>query len=147
MKNKVNKKIKYREEFRPFAPSILNDRCSSYFNTHDMDSPHMCFTFSAKPERAADMGAVVHIDGTSRIQTVERSDNPLYHEMISAFDKLTGLPVVLNTSFNLKGQPIVDSPRDSLMTFYGCGLDALVIGNFLLEKEGTQNCVGSGSEG
>jgi carbamoyltransferase len=135
MKNLVNKKIKYREEFRPFAPSILRDRCASYFNTYDMDSPHMCFTFSAIPERVAEMGAVVHVDGTSRIQTVDRSDNVLYYELISAFEKMTGSPVILNTSFNLKGQPIVDSPRDSLMTFYGCGLDALVIGNFLLEKE------------
>ena len=81
------------------------------------------------------MESVVHVDGTSRIQTVDPAHNALYYELISAFEKQKGTPVVLNTSFNLKGQPIVDSPRDGIMTFYGCGLDALVLGNFLIEKE------------
>jgi carbamoyltransferase len=134
MRDKVNARIKYREEFRPFAPSVLVEEGPACFQTGGRASPYMCFTFPATAERAPRMGAVVHNDGTARIQTVSTAENPLYHKLISAYRRRTGMPVVLNTSFNLKGQPIVETPRDALMTFFGCGLDALILGRFMVEK-------------
>ncbi len=98
------------------------------------DFPYMTVTLDAVRDRAAQIAAVVHVDGTARIQTVRSSDNELYYALIQQYAKATGVPVILNTSFNLKGQPIIESPRDALMTFYGCGLDALVMGNFLVRK-------------
>ena len=134
MQEKVNRRIKYRESFRPFAPSVLLERSSDYFDNRGKSSPYMCFTFRCIKEREGEMGAITHADGTARVQTVQHDEAPLYHELISAFHSLTGTPLILNTSFNLKGQPIVESPRDALMTFFGCGLDALVLGPFLVEK-------------
>ena len=134
MKEKVNKKIKYREEFRPFAPSVLLEDSGTYFHNRNIPSPHMCLTFQCKPQKAQEITSVVHVNQTARIQTVSESDNSRYYSLIKNFKSLTGIPVILNTSFNLKGQPIVDSPRDALMTFFGCGLDALFLGDFLVEK-------------
>lgn len=130
MKEKVNARIKYREEFRPFAPSALLEKAKDYFKA--WESPYMCFVFPVlKPEI---LGAVTHVDNTARLQTVSKEQNKIYHELITQYEKLTGHPVILNTSFNLKGQPIVETPRDAIMTFYGCGLDALILGQFLVEK-------------
>lgn len=95
----------------------------------------MTFTLNARPEIAESIGAVVHVDGTSRVQTVRSSNNEIYYDLIKKYAALSGSPVIMNTSFNLKGQPIVETPRDALMTFFGCGLDALFIGNFLIEKQ------------
>lgn len=135
MRDLVNARIKYREEFRPFAPSVLQEAAGSLFDTQGAaDYPFMTFTLAARPEAAARMGAVVHVDGTSRVQTVRSSSNELYYDLIKKYAARTGDPVILNTSFNLKGQPIVETPRDALMTFFGCGLDALFIGDFLIEK-------------
>ena len=135
MRDLVNARIKYREEFRPFAPAVLQEESSRLFETQGCeDYPYMTFTLKAKPEMADKMGAVVHVDGTSRVQTVRSSNNEIYYDLIRKYAAITGSPVIMNTSFNLKGQPIVETPRDALMTFFGCGLDALFIGNYLVEK-------------
>lgn len=135
MKEKVNARIKYREEYRPFAPAVMSEHKDDYFVANGVDFPFMCFTLDAMEEKAKSISAVVHIDNTARVQTVRSSDNELYYEAIRQYKKHTGVPVILNTSFNLKGQPIVETPRDALMTFFGCGLDALVIGNFVVHKQ------------
>jgi carbamoyltransferase len=135
MRDLVNARIKYREDFRPFAPSVLHDAGDTLFETHGHDDhPFMTFTLNARPEYADKMAAVVHVDGTSRVHTVRSSSNEVYYNLIRSYGDLTGNNVILNTSFNLKGQPIVETPRDALMTFWGCGLDALFIGNYLVEK-------------
>lgn len=135
MRDRVNARIKFREEFRPFAPSVLQERVAEWFVTGGgQDFPYMTFTLDAVPGRAEQIAAVVHVDGTARIQTVRSSDNELYYELIRRYAARTGVPVILNTSFNLKGQPIIETPRDALMTFYGCGLDALVMGGYLVRK-------------
>lgn len=135
MRDLVNARIKYREEFRPFAPAALQEEAGRLFDTQGgSDYPYMTFTLKARPEMATIMGAVVHVDGTSRVQTVRSSSNEIYYDLIRKYSAKTGSPVVMNTSFNLKGQPIVETPRDALMTFFGCGLDALFIGNYVVEK-------------
>ncbi|CAA7612099.1 carbamoyltransferase C-terminal domain-containing protein [Magnetospirillum sp. UT-4] len=134
MRDKVNARIKYREEFRPFAPSALYEDAEAYFRTDGRDLPTMSFTVDALPGKADGIRAVVHADGTARLQTVKSSTNELYYDLISKYKALSDVPVILNTSFNLKGQPIVETPRDAIMTFFGCGLDALVMGNFVVRK-------------
>lgn len=134
MKEKVNKKIKYREEFRPFAPAATEESAGRYFESMGRPIPYMNFTVQVKKEFIPRLPATTHVDGSARLQTVNRSENRLFHDLIEKLGEKIGMPVVLNTSFNLKGQPIVESPRDALMTFYGCGLDALVLGGFLIEK-------------
>jgi len=136
MRDLVNARIKYREEFRPFAPAVLQEEAAAWFRTEGgSDFPYMTFTLDAVPEKAEKIAAVVHVDGTARVQTVRSSNNEPYYELIRKYGQQTGVPVILNTSFNLKGQPIVETPRDALMTFFGCGLDALLVGNFLVRKE------------
>ncbi len=139
MKEKVNARIKYREEFRPFAPSALCDRAEEYFDTRGRALPHMCITVDTQPDKSEEIASVVHVDATARLQTVRSSDNELYYKVIKDFSEHTGAPVILNTSFNLKGQPIVETPRDALMTFFGCGLDALVMGNFVIQKPASES--------
>jgi carbamoyltransferase len=133
MRDKVNAKIKYREEFRPFAPAILEENLNEYFKSHDNDDfPYMTFTLEAQNGINNKIPAVVHVDNTSRVQTVKSSSNSIYYQTIKEYNNLSGTPVIMNTSFNLKGQPIVETPRDALMTFFGCGMDALFIGNYLI---------------
>jgi carbamoyltransferase len=135
MRDRVNARIKFREEFRPFAPSVLQESVAEWFVTNGQrDFPYMTCTLDAISSRAQQIAAVVHVDGTARIQTVRSSDNELYYGLIRNYVARTGVPVILNTSFNLKGQPIIETPRDALMTFYGCGLDALVMGDYLVRK-------------
>lgn len=135
MKDKVNREVKHREPWRPFAPSILVEHMEEYFGT-DHPSPFMILAFQAREEVKSKIPAALHVDGTGRPQTVDRRTNPRYWRLIDEFRKLTGVPVVLNTSFNVAGQPIVCSPRDALSTFYMCGLDVLAIGDFLVTKDG-----------
>ncbi len=130
MKDKVNSRIKFRESFRPFAPSVLAEYTDQVFNTH-IESPYMMFTVPVKTDS---LPAITHVDGTARIQTVTKSDNPLYHRLLSAFYRLTGCPAILNTSFNVMGEPIVCSPADALVTFKKSGLDYLIIGNYIVSK-------------
>jgi carbamoyltransferase len=133
MKDAVNNNVKFREAWRPFAPSILAEHVEEYFGTKH-PSPFMILAFQANAAVKEKIPAALHVDNTGRPQTVEKETNPIYWEMINEFKKLSGVPVVLNTSFNVAGQPIVCTPKDALGTFYICGLDALAIGDFIVEK-------------
>ena len=134
MKELVNKMIKFREEFRPFAPSILEEFAGEYLDM-DIPSPYMLFTANVKEEKKKVIPAVTHVDGTSRHQTVNKKQNPRYYALLYEFYKLTGVPVLLNTSFNLRSEPIVLSPSDAYLCFMRSGLDYLVLENFLLDKK------------
>jgi carbamoyltransferase len=134
MKDLINAKVKFREAFRPFAPSILAERASEYFvvDGHRAAAfPFMTAVLPVRPEKRAVIPAVTHFDGTGRLQTVEQEVNPRFHALIAEFDRLTGVPVILNTSFNLAGEPIVCTPADAVSTFQRSGLDALAIGDYL----------------
>ena len=138
MKDHVNAKIKFREEFRPFAPVIKKEHYGEYFETLGMDeTPFMLFTHRAV--RPDDVAAVVHVDGTSRVQTVSQEQNPYLYAILDEFHKITGVPVLLNTSFNLRGEPIVSSPSDALRTFENSGIDCLVIGDLMVQKQPTSD--------
>jgi carbamoyltransferase len=133
MKDVLNRRIKHRESFRPFAPSILEEATGEYFDeTHP--SPFMTFAYNVRPEKRAVIPAPTHVDGTARLQTVSRTANPLYWKLIRAFGDLTGVPVVLNTSFN-DNEPIVCRPEEALDCFQRTQMDVLVMGNFVLEKK------------
>ena len=134
MKNRVNETVKYREPFRPFAPSILIEYLDEYFEDA-RPTPFMEKVFAVRPAKRRVIPAVTHVDGSGRLQTVTRETNPLYWQLIDEFRRMTGIPVVLNTSFNLKGEPMVCAPQDALRTFVCSGLDALVMEKYLLEKE------------
>lgn len=133
MKDILNHKVKHREGFRPFAPSVLEENGSEYFDDY-YPTPFMLLVLPIKKEKRDKIPAVVHVDGTGRMQTIQREDNPLYWELINEFKKLTGVPVVLNTSFNVRGQPIVMTPEDALKTFLGTQMDYLIMGNYLIRK-------------
>ena len=133
MNAKVNNAVKFREWWRPFAPSILAENAGDYLESAT-DSPFMVLTAQVKAEKRDVIPSVTHVDGSARPQTVERDVCPLYWQLIHEFGERTGVPVVMNTSFNLRGEPIVCTPTDAIRTFYSSGMDALVIGNFLVEK-------------
>jgi carbamoyltransferase len=137
MRDRVNLAVKYRESYRPFAPAILEEAQAAYFPTlRGQPIPYMEKAVPITPKMRARIPAVVHVDGTARLQTVRKDEIPLFHRLISTFRDRTGVPVLLNTSFNVRGEPIVESPRDAIRTFYASGLDALAIGDFLIEKHG-----------
>jgi carbamoyltransferase len=125
--------IKDREDFRPVAPVVLEEEAPHWFAQADV-SPFMLFVYDVLPEKADYIPAVRHVDGTARIQTINRQQHPLYYDLVKAFRARTGVPVLVNTSFNTRGEPIVCTPRDALECFWTSPLDALVIGSFLLEK-------------
>jgi len=133
IRDRVNSAIKYRDWWRPFAPSILAEDAHDYIDA-SFFAPFMIVTFPVRQQCAADMAGVTHLDGSTRPQMVEREVNPRYYDTIRAFGRLAGVPMVLNTSFNLKGEPIVNTPRDALRTFFSSGLDVLIMNNFLLRK-------------
>jgi carbamoyltransferase len=153
MQTVMNLKIKFRESFRPFAPTILADRVSDYFEM-DRESPYMLLTAAVRPERRqgdpaevaqaqgldklktrrSEIPAVTHVDYSARLQTVNRDDNPLYYDTIKEFERLTGCPVIINTSFNVRGEPIVCTPEDAFRCFMRTRMDHLVMGSFLLDK-------------
>lgn len=133
MKDRINALVKFREEYRPFAPSILHEFGPEYFDDY-RESRYMERTLRVREEKRNAIAAVVHVDHTARLQTVKREWNPRFHDLISAFHERTGVPAVLNTSFNVMGKPIVHSIEDALATFYTTGLEALVIGDYLIEK-------------
>ncbi len=133
MKDKVNNSVKYREWWRPFAPSILEEHYSEFFKTGIL-SPFMILSFPVIESKKEVIPAAVHVDGTARPQSVNKNTNQEYWEIINEFYKLTNVPVLLNTSFNLKGEPIVCSPFDAIRTFYTSGLDVLAIDKFLIRK-------------
>ncbi len=154
MQSIMNLKIKYRESFRPFAPSVLEEKVSNYFEI-DRPSPYMLLVADVKNERQkrmsdeedklfgidklnivrSDIPAITHIDYSARIQTVSKETNPLYHKLISEFDKKYGCGVIINTSFNVRGEPIVRSPLEAYTCFMRTEMDYLVLGNFLLDKK------------
>ncbi len=133
MNAKVNNAVKFREWWRPFAPSMLAEVAGEYIESAT-DSPFMILTAQVKPEKRSVIPSVTHVDGSARPQTVERDVNPLYWRLIREFGNRTGVPVVMNTSFNLRGEPIVSTPTDAVRTFFSSGMDALVIGSFVVEK-------------
>jgi carbamoyltransferase len=136
MKDVINEKVKRREAFRPFAPAVLEEEATEYFDMTGLrSSPFMLFTVSVKPERRAIIPAVTHIDGTARVQTVSRKTNPRFWDLIAEFKNLTGVPVLLNTSFNVKNEPIVCSPYDAVQCFLSTNIDCLAIGDYLVEKK------------
>jgi len=133
MNAKVNNAVKFREWWRPFAPSFKKEAAGEYLESAT-DSPFMIVTAQVRPEKRSVIPSVTHVDGSARPQTVEKEINPLYWRLIDEFGKRTGVPVVMNTSFNLRGEAIVHTPTDAIRTFFSSGMDALVIGNFLVEK-------------
>ncbi len=133
MNVRVNNAVKFREWWRPFAPSLKKEAASDYLESAT-DSPFMILTAQVRPEKQGVIPAVTHVDGSARPQTVEQEINPLYWRLIDEFEKRTGVPVIMNTSFNLRGEAIVNTPTDALRTFFSSGMDALVLGSFLVEK-------------
>jgi carbamoyltransferase len=154
MQAQMNLKIKFREGFRPFAPSVLRERVSTYFEL-DSDSPYMLLVAPVEKSRQipmtetqrslwgieqlnvprSDLPAITHIDYSARIQTVSRETNPDYYDLIAEFERLTGCAVLVNTSFNVRGEPIVCSPQDAYRCFMRTHLDYLVLGRCLLAKD------------
>lgn len=133
MNTKVNNAVKFREWWRPFAPSFKKEAAPEYLESA-YDSPFMILTAQVRPEKRGVIPSVTHVDGSARPQTVEKEINPLYYRLIDEFGKRTGVPVIMNTSFNLRGEAIVHTPTDALRTFISSGMDALVLGGFLVEK-------------
>ena len=135
-KDKVNSAVKYRESFRPFAPATLNEFVDDIFDIKNKNRKvrFMERAYHVKKKWRHQLGAVTHVDGTGRVQSVEKEVNPKFHKLISEFYKITQVPVLLNTSFNLNGEPIVMTPEHAIRTFFTCGLDYLVLGNFLISK-------------
>lgn len=134
MVNTINQKIKFRESFRPFCPAVLEEGCQRFFDVKKTSSPYMTITFPSKPLALDLIPAAVHADGSARIQTVTKEMNELFYNLLTEYKQVSGVGVVLNTSFNRNNEPIVDSPVDALSTFFGSGLDALFIGNYLVLK-------------
>ena len=135
MKDVLNSRIKRREPFRPFAPSILEERVGEYFEESYPD-PFMIKVYPIRPEKRSAIPAVTHVDGTGRLQTVSRKQNPRYWALIKAFEQKTGVPVVLNTSFN-ENEPIVNTPAEALACFLRTKMDVLVMGDWVVERGGT----------
>jgi len=133
MKDTINKQVKHREPFRPFAPSVLASEGKDWFDDFH-PSPFMLLVLPVKAEKRRLVPAITHVDGTGRLQTVTAETNPMFHKLIEAFNRKTGVPMVLNTSFNDRAEPIVCSPADALKTYFQTGIDALVIGSYVLEK-------------
>lgn len=153
MQKQLNLKVKYRESFRPFAPSVLIEHVNDWFEQSE-ESPYMLLVANVNKDKLIEMTefenklfgieklnvprsvvpAITHVDNTARIQTVNKETNPMYHALISKFFELTGCPIIVNTSFNIRGEPIVCSPTDAYRCFMGTGLDLLNIGNYILYK-------------
>jgi carbamoyltransferase len=134
MKDILNERIKRREPFRPFAPSILEERSGEYFE-ESYPVPYMLQVYQVRPEKREEIPAVTHVDGSGRLQTVSRESNPLYHNLIRTFGVRTGTPVVLNTSFN-ENEPIVNVPEEAVDCFRRTRMDTLVVGKAFLRKKG-----------
>ncbi|MCZ6765416.1 MAG: carbamoyltransferase [bacterium] len=132
-KDVVNMKIKFRESFRPFAPTVLEERVSDYFEM-DCPSPYMLLVSQVREDRRT-LPSITHVDGSARVQTVNRADNPRYYDLIKRFEERTGCAVIINTSFNVRGEPIVCTPHDAFLCFMRTHMDVLVLDRFYMEKE------------
>ena len=139
MKEIVNTKIKFREPYRPFAPVVLAEKVNDYFEVDDLDhqslTNFMLGVFPVKREKRKIIPAVTHVDGSGRLQIINRGQNARYYDLIKRFGQKTGVYVLLNTSFNLKGEPIVNSPADAFGTFSKSGLDILALERYIILKE------------
>ena len=133
MKDHLNNQVKFRENFRPFAPAVLSEYQKDFFEINQ-DSFHMLIASKVKEDKKDVIPAVVHVDRSARVQTVTKNSNEKFYKLLLEFNNLTNIPVLLNTSFNVKGQPIVNSPKDAIETFKKTKIDVLSIGNFLLKK-------------
>ncbi|HQO34636.1 MAG TPA: carbamoyltransferase C-terminal domain-containing protein [bacterium] len=134
MKDDINKRVKFREHWRPFAPSVLKEDCGIYFDS-DHESPYMLFVYNTKPEMLNKIPAICHVDGTARVQTVDRDTNPRYYRLIEEFKTITGFGVILNTSLNVKGEPIICTPREAVQCFLVGGMDCMILEDYILEKD------------
>jgi len=139
MKDIINTKIKFREPYRPFAPSVLVEKAEAYFDIPKAESHYparfMLYVVDVQKDKKDLIPAITHVDGTARLQTVDTQTNPFYYNLIHQFDKATGIPMLLNTSFNLKGEPIVNTPHEAFNTFSKSGMDMLVLGPFIIKKK------------
>jgi carbamoyltransferase len=133
MKDKLNLEVKHRENWRPFCPSLTQESYEKYFGSAPKN-PFMILAFPVLEEFHSLLPSVVHVDGTARPQSVDKENNPLFHRLLTNFESITGHPVLINTSFNVQGEPIVNSPSDAIRCFFSTGLDKLFLGNFLIEK-------------
>ncbi len=134
MKDRINACVKFREPFRPFAPAVLEERADEFFELDGHEAPYMLLVPDAKPGAADRIPAVVHVDNTGRVQTVSRRLNERFHSLLQHVDRACGAPVVLNTSFNVKGEPIVCTPTDAIRCFLGTDIDVLALNNYIVEK-------------
>ena len=134
MKDVLNARVKFREPFRPFAPSILAERSEEFFDGQGVKSPFMILVYPTREAHAQTLAAGTHVDGGARVQTVTAEQNPRYHRLIASFGKRTGMPCVLNTSFNIRGEPIVHSPADALKCFFTTDMDVLFMGDYAVWK-------------
>ena len=132
MRDKINLMVKKREAFRPFAPSVLEGEVHNHF---DMDHPSPFMLETCQVKSKLDLPSITHVDNSARIQTVTSKSNRIYFSLINEFNELTGCPILLNTSFNVRGQPIVNTPVDAIICFLKSGIDCLVIGDFIIDKE------------
>jgi carbamoyltransferase len=130
----LNSEVKHREAFRPFAPAVLQEFAQEFFEI-DRPSPYMLFVPTVREEKRNSIPAVTHVDGTGRLQTVDKVSNPHFYSLLQEFHRKTGVPVLLNTSFNVANEPVVESPEDAIRCFLRTGIDALLIGNHLLVKK------------
>jgi carbamoyltransferase len=140
MKDILNSRVKHRQAFRPFAPIVLAERMKDIFEG-DEDSPFMLIAKPVRPEWRDKIPAIVHVDGTARVQTVREATNPMLYRLLKEFEALTGVPVLINTSFNVKGEPIVETPRDAVICFLTTGIDNLVLHDTLVSKNAMHKVV------
>ena len=141
MKDILNSRVKHRQPFRPFAPIVLYERAKEIFEGEE-DSPFMLIAKNVRPEWRDKIPAIVHVDGTARVQTVREATNPTLYRLLKEFDALTGVPVLINTSFNVKGEPIIETPRDAVICFLTTGIDHLVMHDMLVSKNAMHKVVG-----
>jgi len=136
MKDILNSRVKFRQPFRPFAPIVLKERADEIF-LGPGESPYMLMAKHVAPEWKDKIPAIVHVDGTARVQTVAEDENPMLYRLLKEFDALTGVPVLVNTSFNIKGEPIVETPEDAMQCFLGTGIDHLILHDLVVSKKAT----------
>jgi carbamoyltransferase len=135
MKDILNVKVKHREHFRPFAPVISKEDVHEYFEIDKDEEQFMLFVYPFKEDKKKLVPSVVHVDGTGRLQTTSKEENPLYYGVVKEFEKLSGVPILINTSFNIRGEPIVCTPEDAYKCMMGTGIDYLVMEKFLIKRE------------
>ncbi len=141
MKDILNSRVKHRQPFRPFAPIVLYERANEIFEG-DEDSPYMLIAKNVYPAWRDRIPSIVHVDGTARVQTVREDTNPMLYRLLKEFEALTGVPVLINTSFNVKGEPIVETPHDAVVCFMTTGIDHLVLHDTLISKNALHKFLG-----